>query len=202
LRKGAIVVDTSTISPAAAREAAAACDRAHAAYLDAPVSGRPPDLTIFVGGERGALARARPVLELLSQKIHYMGPSGSGAVTKIANQYLMLVNFLAAVQCTELGDRHGLDRHRLTAAVQHGSGQSFALEIVRLFVLQGEYSGHGSPLALIRKDIELIDALWGRTELPLWAEVREYYVETMRRFDPSDDFWSAAKVVIAELSDD
>jgi 3-hydroxyisobutyrate dehydrogenase-like beta-hydroxyacid dehydrogenase len=199
LRPGAVIVDTSTISPVAARAAAVACSVADVAYLDAPVSGRPPDMTAFVGGDPGALGRVRPVLALVAREIHYMGPSGSGAVAKVVNQLLMLVNLVVAAEGILLGQAHGVEPERLARALQDGSGASFALDLVRRHVVHADFSGNDSPLSLMRKDIDLIDELWGRPDVPLWDDARDRYLDAMRRFDAADDFWSVAKVVTEEL---
>jgi 3-hydroxyisobutyrate dehydrogenase len=197
---GTVIVDASTISPSSARATASVCASVDAAYLDAPVSGRPPQMAMFVGGDATALEHARPVLATVASEIHHLGASGNGAVAKLMNQFLMLTNLVAAIECVELASTCGLEARALVAAMQTGSGGSFALELVRRFVLEGAFTGNESPLALMRKDIELIDALWGRDDVPVWADVRELYAEAARRFDATDDFWSVAKVLSADLT--
>ncbi|MFA7388535.1 MAG: NAD(P)-dependent oxidoreductase, partial [Thiohalobacteraceae bacterium] len=88
-----ILIDTSTVQPATAREVAARLAEVGCGFLDAPVSGgvegaRQSRLAIMVGGEAATLARARPVLEVLGQRVVHMGPVGSGQSTKAINQIM------------------------------------------------------------------------------------------------------------------
>jgi len=82
-RPGALVIDMSTVSPAAARELAEEAAAREVAFLDAPVSGgdvgaRDGTLSIMVGGEADAVERARPVFEVLGSRVTHVGAAGAG----------------------------------------------------------------------------------------------------------------------------
>ena len=88
---GLIHVDMSTISPAITREVGRRLSERGIAMLDTPVSGgvaaaKTASLTFFVGGEKTVFERVRPLLETMGKTIFYMGPLGTGQVTKLANQ--------------------------------------------------------------------------------------------------------------------
>ena len=93
IQKGAIVIDMSSISPVATERLAKAVAEKGASMLDAPVSGGEigainAALSIMVGGEEAAFARAKPILEKMgnAEKIIHIGKSGAGQVCKVCNQ--------------------------------------------------------------------------------------------------------------------
>lgn len=91
---GTVLVDHSSIDPATAVRVAGTAGAAGCSMLDAPVSGGDQGaidgtLSIMVGGEADALARVRPLLEVLGRTIAHVGPSGSGQRVKAANQLLV-----------------------------------------------------------------------------------------------------------------
>lgn len=198
LGSGHVVVQTSTVSAASVRAAATTCLDVDAALLDAPVSGRPPNLAMFVGGEQGALDAVRPVLECVAESIHYMGPTGCGATTKVVSQLSMLLNLASGAEALELGRLQGIDSSRLVAALQAGYGASRALDIVAEFVVPGSFTGNGSPLRAMQKDVSLIDDLRSSESLALWREVRRRFDRAIEAFGPDDDFWSIARIVTEE----
>ena len=89
LKKGALYIDSSTISPDLARRIAAESQKAGVEFLDAPVTGgtwgaEKGELLFMVGGEAKVLERARPVLEAMGKKIFLLGPNGAGQTIKLA----------------------------------------------------------------------------------------------------------------------
>ena len=90
---GTIVLDSSTNTPAMAREVAAAAAQRGLAYLDAPVSGsiaqaQGKELVFMVGGDAGAFARAQPLFQAMGRMARHMGASGAGATIKLINNML------------------------------------------------------------------------------------------------------------------
>jgi 2-hydroxy-3-oxopropionate reductase len=84
--KGSVVIDHSTISPAATRKMAEAAATRGVSFLDAPVSGgdvgaRNAALSIMVGGDEQAFVRTRPLFERMGKTITHCGPSGAGQLT-------------------------------------------------------------------------------------------------------------------------
>src|SRR5882672_9489039 len=85
VRRGATLIDLSTIDPDTWREVAAAAMARGAACLDAPISGGPADagsggLVFMVGGDAAVLERCRPVLDTLARELHHVGPLGNGYI--------------------------------------------------------------------------------------------------------------------------
>lgn len=132
LSAGQLVIDHSTISPAATRELAEAVAAEGASWLDAPVSGGSEGaergtLAIMVGGEAADLDRARPYLEAFGTAITHVGPVGSGQSVKLVNQVLVVVNQLAASEALLFARAAGLDLETTLAAVTGGAAGSWML---------------------------------------------------------------------------
>jgi 3-hydroxyisobutyrate dehydrogenase len=101
VRAGALVIDCSTVSAAAAREAAALLAARGAAFLDCPVSGgvegaRDATLAVMCGGDASAFERARPLLAAMGRTITHFGASGAGQAAKATNQ-IMCAGIIRAV---------------------------------------------------------------------------------------------------------
>src|SRR5271154_4853014 len=109
-----IWVDMSTVSPRVSRKLAAKATERGATMLDAPVSGSVPQvqsgtLTIMVGGDEHAYARAEPVLRQLGTPTH-VGDNGQGLVLKLAINISLAVQMLAFAEGLLLAERSGIDR--------------------------------------------------------------------------------------------
>jgi 3-hydroxyisobutyrate dehydrogenase len=123
---GAVIIESSTASPAWIAELAAAAEAKGLHFLDAPVTGsrvqaEGGQLNFLVGGSDKSLALARPALEAMGRKIAHLGPIGSGAQMKLLN------NFLCGVQLTSLAEgmawleRSGLDREQAIEVLKSGA---------------------------------------------------------------------------------
>ena len=160
LKAGQLVVDMSTISPAAEREIAARLERAGVDYLDAPVSGgdvgaRDGTLAIMVGGAAAAFERVRPLFELLGKRITHMGASGAGQMTKLANQIAVALALEAAAEAIKFARAGGLDASRVVAAIGAGAAGSWQLSNLGPKIIAGDYRP-GFFIKLIRKDLRLV----------------------------------------------
>jgi 3-hydroxyisobutyrate dehydrogenase-like beta-hydroxyacid dehydrogenase len=114
-----------TTAPAATRRFAEATAKAGGAYLDAPVSGgvvgaEAGTLTIMVGGRDEDVARARPVLERLGNRVTHVGPSGAGQVAKAANQMIVALTIGAVAEAFALARTANVDLPKLREALMGG----------------------------------------------------------------------------------
>lgn len=113
-RPGQLLIDFSSLEPAATREMAAELlARTGMHWLDAPVSGGTPGaehgtLAIMAGGRHADIERARPVLQHLGQRLTHMGDVGAGQVTKVCNQMIVACNALVIAEVVALAERSGL----------------------------------------------------------------------------------------------
>lgn len=143
LRPGQIVVDLSTLTYAATKEISDRLSKLSVRFLDAPISGmetRAIDgtLTVMCGGEREVFETVRPYLNLIGNKILFMGPAGSGQLTKLINQLLFDINAAAIAEILPMSVKMGLDPDLVGEVVNSGTGRSYASE----FFIQRQLRGH------------------------------------------------------------
>src|SRR5216683_7326085 len=110
IKKGAIYIDSSTVSPALARKIAGASGAAGIRFLDAPVTGgtwgaEKGELLFMIGGEAETLEAARPVLSAMGKKLFHLGPSGAGQTIKLAMNLLLALQVGAFAEALALVQR-------------------------------------------------------------------------------------------------
>jgi 3-hydroxyisobutyrate dehydrogenase-like beta-hydroxyacid dehydrogenase len=157
LRPGSIVVDTSTITYAATVEVSEALALNGVEFVDAPVSGmeaRAIDatLTIMCGGSDPIFAKVEPLLRRMGDKVLFMGPAGSGQLTKLINQLLFDINAAALAEILPMAVKMGLNPKGVAAVVNSGTGRSYASEFFLPRVLEGEFTA-GYPMRAAYKDL-------------------------------------------------
>jgi 3-hydroxyisobutyrate dehydrogenase-like beta-hydroxyacid dehydrogenase len=126
LPESTLVLVHSTILPGTARRLAERWPN----LLDAPVSGGPDralagDLTVMVGGSASVVERARPVLDALGSDVRHVGPSGAGAVVKLANQLMMASALAGAHEALELAAAYDVEAQTVLEAVATSTGDSW-----------------------------------------------------------------------------
>ena len=131
-RRGALLIDCSTIDVETARAVAAAAADAGFDMLDAPVSGgvigaQAASLTIMVGGEASAFARGQPALAAMGRTIVHAGPAGNGQAAKVCNNMILGVSMIAVCEAFSLAERLGLPAQTLFDISAKSSGQCWAL---------------------------------------------------------------------------
>jgi len=160
LKKGRLVIDMSTISPQSERGTAAELRKIGVDFLDAPVSGGETGaiegtLAIMVGGERSGFDRAKPLFEHLGKRITYMGPSGAGQMTKLANQIAVSVTLEAAAEALAFAKAGGLDPAQVLEAIGAGAASSWQLNNLGPKIIANDWRA-GFFIKLIRKDLRLV----------------------------------------------
>jgi 2-hydroxy-3-oxopropionate reductase len=180
-RPGSLVVDMSTVSPAAARELAAEAGERGVAFLDAPVSGgdvgaRDGTLSIMVGGDGVEVERARPVCEVLGSRVTHVGAAGAGQVAKACNQVLVAVIFGGLAEALVLGSKLGVDPAAILDAVGGGMAANRIMEVRRDNFLDHDFAP-GFKVDLHHKDLEIALGASGEVDapLPLTAEVQQMF---------------------------
>jgi 3-hydroxyisobutyrate dehydrogenase len=131
-RKGALLIDCSTIDVASARAVAEAAREAGFDMLDAPVSGgvggaEAGTLTFMVGGEAKDFARAEPILQKMGRTIVHAGPSGNGQAAKICNNMILGATMIAVCEGFALAEKLGLSQQTLFDICAKSSAQSWAM---------------------------------------------------------------------------
>jgi 3-hydroxyisobutyrate dehydrogenase len=135
-RAGQILVDFSSLEPAATREMAAELEaRTGMCWIDAPVSGgtqgaEAGSLAIMAGGHGRDIERVRPILSHLGQRITRMGDVGAGQVTKVCNQMIVACNALVIAEVVALAEKAGVDASLIAPALAGGFADSKPLQIL------------------------------------------------------------------------
>lgn len=133
LRPGSILVILSSVRPDTMQALAAMVEGRGIALLDCPVSGSRPaaaagTLTLMIGGEADVLDRVRPVLDSFSERIFHTGPLGSGQAMKIANNLILHMNHLVAIEAVRFAKAQGIAEETLIEVVNTSSGRSWVTE--------------------------------------------------------------------------
>jgi 3-hydroxyisobutyrate dehydrogenase-like beta-hydroxyacid dehydrogenase len=132
LARGAVICIASSASPDLCRELAAAAARNGIGVLDTPVvlgqeAANNGTLTIYVGGDEAAFARATPVLTAFGRQVLYLGASGNGQIAKTINNMLLWACMSANFEALGLAKTLGADIPRLVTALGQGSGANWSL---------------------------------------------------------------------------
>jgi 2-hydroxy-3-oxopropionate reductase len=159
-RPGTLVIDMSTISPAATRRLAAQLGDVGVDMLDAPVSGGEAGaiagtLSIMVGGSADAFARALPLLQILGRNIVHIGDHGAGQVAKACNQVVIAQTLLGVGEAFLLARASGVDPAKVREALLGGFANSRVLEVHGQRLLDGNYAP-GFKALLHQKDMRII----------------------------------------------
>ena len=161
LQPRAIVADMSSISPVATKRLAALVADRGGSMLDAPVSGGEigainASLSIMVGGDEAACARARPVFEAMgtAERIVHIGASGAGQVCKICNQVAIGGALAGVSEAFALAKKAGVDAARVRQALLGGFAASRVLEVHGERMLNANYKP-GFRTKLYQKDLRL-----------------------------------------------
>ncbi len=171
VRKGAVVVDMSTISPAATRRFARALAEKGADMLDAPVSGGEAGainatLSIMVGGNAESFARVRPYFECMGKNIVHVGDHGAGQVAKACNQIVVAVTIEAVSEALTFARKNGVDAAKVREALMGGFAGSKILEVHGKRMLDNDFKP-GFKVKLHQKDLRIVMEDAGKLGLAL-----------------------------------
>ena len=181
LRRGAIYVDSSTVSPALARKIDAECALRGVRFLDAPVTGgtwgaEKGELVFMVGGDSGTLKEIEPILGVLGKRWFHLGPNGAGQTIKLAMNLILALQVDALAEALALVTTAGIAGEKLIEVMQSSMARAPVLDVKAPMLLKGEYAP-SFPLRLMHKDLGLALDLANQlgVALPATAAARETY---------------------------
>ena len=156
--KGAILIESSTVSPAWIAELAGLAAQRGVQFLDAPVTGsrmqaQAGQLSFLVGGSEAALAAVTPVLRAMSKEVLHLGPVGSGAKLKLINNFLCGVQIASLAEALTWIERSGLDREKSLAFLNSAAPGSPLLGTISARMAARNYTVN-FLLRLIVKDLQ------------------------------------------------
>jgi 3-hydroxyisobutyrate dehydrogenase-like beta-hydroxyacid dehydrogenase len=173
LRPGSLLIESSTVSPALEKRAAAAAAAKGSEFLEAPVTGgtwgaEKGELVFMLGGEASTIVRAEPVLGAMGKKWFHLGPIGAGQTVKLAMNLLLNLEVEAFAEALALVTRAGVPGQSLFEVMQSSMGRSGVLDLKGANMLKGEYKP-SFPLRLMHKDVGLALELGNQLGVPLPA---------------------------------
>jgi 3-hydroxyisobutyrate dehydrogenase len=166
-----ICIDFTTVGMETSLEISAKALSKGITYLDAPVSGGPEgvekgNLTIMVGGDKDRFQQVLPLFQAIGTNIQHVGPSGTGSVAKLMNQYLVAVHSLAASEVMVTGSALGIRAEQLYDILQSSYGDSRMLRRhMENHVLTRNFKPGGAVKYLL-KDVKLANELFQKAGVP------------------------------------
>jgi 3-hydroxyisobutyrate dehydrogenase len=181
MRAGAVFIDHTTTSAEVARELYAEAARLGFSFLDAPVSGGQAgaengQLTVMIGGDEEAAARAAPLIDCYARKQARLGPAGSGQLTKMVNQICIAGLVQGLAEALHFAGSAGLDSHAVIEAISRGAAQSWQMDNRASTMIKGEFD-FGFAVDWMRKDLGYVlnEARKNGAHLPVTALVDQFY---------------------------
>lgn len=181
IRPGAILIDSSTISPVVSRKLAGQLAARGATMLDAPVTGskhgaEKGELTFMIGGERDALDRAMPVLKVLGKKHIHCGAQGLGLAAKLAQNAIQATMLEVFCEGFVLASKSGVPPQVMFEIIQSSMGRAALTDFKAPFIFKGDFTPY-FPLKLMHKDLGLaLEAAYAQNvPMPTAAAVKEVY---------------------------
>ncbi len=159
-KPGQLLLDFSSVEPAATREMAAELERLSGMrWVDAPVSGGVPGaeagtLAIMAGGRGEDVDLLRPLLAHLGQRVTHMGAVGAGQVTKVCNQMIVACNALVIAEVVGLAERSGVDARLLAPALAGGFADSRPLQILAPQMAESQFEPVKWHVRTLLKDLD------------------------------------------------
>ncbi|MEM6620857.1 MAG: NAD(P)-dependent oxidoreductase [Pseudomonadota bacterium] len=181
LAAGGMIIDMSSIDPPSTKALAEDAAARGLAWIDAPLSGGAPkaligELTVMAGGDPAHFEASKAVMSKLCKNYTLMGPSGSGQTTKLINQLLCGIGFLAVAEATRLAQDAGVDARQIPVALAGGRADSAILQEYMPRMAAKDYTPTGR-IANMVKDLNGVQDLARLTDtaMPLTATCAEVH---------------------------
>jgi 3-hydroxyisobutyrate dehydrogenase len=164
LKRGAIALESSTLTPDWVAELAALVRAKGGDFLDAPVGGsraaaNDGKLVFFVGGDAATLAKARGVLEAVGQAIHHLGPTGAGATWKLINNVMGAAHLAVVSEALTLAAKAGIDLKQAEELIKTGvSASPMVLNKIGR-ISEQRYEAPDFSLKLMQKDVGYAESM-------------------------------------------
>ena len=198
-KQGAVMIDSSTLTPAWIAELAQAVRSRGCDLLDAPVTGsrsqaESGELTFLVGGDESTLGRVRQVLGAMSRAVVHVGPIGSGALLKLVNNFMCGVQLAAFAEGIALMERSGLAIDRALPVLLNGAPGSPLVKTVAQRMTTHDPTVHFS-IALMEKDLGYAVSVADKVGLALetGSTARRAFQRAAERGLAQRDIWSVVE---------
>ncbi len=195
---GSIFVDHTTVSAAVTRQLCGVAEELDLSFVDAPISGGQAgaengQLSIMCGGDGDVFRRAEPVMQAYARICRRIGESGSGQLTKMANQIAIAGLVQALSEALHFAEKAGLDGRAVVEVISQGAAGSWQMSNRHETMLDDHFE-HGFAVDWMRKDLDICLAAANEfgASLPVTALVDQFYKEVQKmgggRWDTSSLF--------------
>lgn len=204
LRRGSAVIEMSTILPATSRQLYELSREAGVTFMDSPVSGSTPaaeqgTLTLFCGGDEELFQAAQQIFGSIAGQYFYLGGSGSGTAMKLVANTLLGVGMQAIAESIALGQKEGLDRHRLLEVLSHTAviAPAHLGKLSRADV--GDYSAQFA-IRLMNKDFGLVLETAAAAKVPMPATAAAFQMNVAEFAEGKEEDFSAVIPLMEKLA--
>jgi 3-hydroxyisobutyrate dehydrogenase len=180
---GAVFIDHTTTSAEVARELYSEARHRGLAFVDAPVSGGQAgaengQLTVMIGGDEDAVARAAPLIDCYARMQARLGDAGSGQLAKMVNQVCIAGLVQGLAEALNFADCAGLDARAVIDVISKGAAQSWQMDNRAATMIDGRFD-FGFAVDWMRKDLGFVlnEARRNGAHLPVTALVDQFYSE-------------------------
>ena len=201
-RRGAVVVETSTLPMEEKLKAFNILKKQGIALLDCPLSGtgaqaKIRDLVVLGSGERRAFEKVVPVLEGFARSHHYLGAFGNGSRMKFVANLLVAIHNVSAAEAFVLGMKAGLDPKTLYKVLGDGAGSSRMFQVRGPQMVAGRYRDATMKVEVWQKDMKIIADFAARlgAPTPLFSASAPLYNAAMAQGHAKDDTASVCAVL-------
>ena len=204
VRHGSAVIEMSTVSPATSRELYELSREAGVKFLDSPVSGSTPaaeegTLTLFCGGDEELFQAAQPIFSSIARQNFYLGGSGSGTAMKLVANALLGLGMQAIAESVALGQKEGLDRHRLLEVLSHTAVIAPAHLGKLSRADRGDYSAQFA-IRLMNKDFGLVLETAAAAGVPMPATAAAFQMNVAEFAEGKEEDFSAVIKLMERLA--
>ena len=204
VRRGSAIIEMSTVLPTTSRELYNLSREAGVKCLDSPVSGSTPaaeegTLTLFCGGDEELFQAAQPIFSSIAGQYFYLGGSGSGTAMKLVANTLLGVGMQAIAESVALGQKEGLDRHRLLDVLSHTA----VIAPAHLGKLPRADAGDYSPqfaIRLMNKDFGLVLETAAAAKVPMPATAAAFQMNVAEFNEGKEEDFSAVITLMERLA--
>ncbi|MHA6250770.1 NAD(P)-binding domain-containing protein [Oceanobacillus sp. CAU 1775] len=180
-KTGTIIIDMSSVKPEESIEFASKLEAYDLHLIDAPVSGGEPmaisgQMSIMAGGSEENFNKVLPLLEVMGGHIVYMGPTGTGSATKLANQILVSNHLIALAEASIYASKAGIDLNKLYQAVHGGLAGSAVMDAKMQRIIDRDFEP-GGKIETNFKDLSNIQSSANAlgVQLPVTNMVKEIF---------------------------
>lgn len=171
LTAGKLVCDMSSVTATQSKTCYEKLKKLGVGFVDAPVSGGEPGaiagtLAIMCGGDEADFNAMKPYFDILGSSALLVGPSGSGSVTKLANQVIVNLNICAVSEALVLATKAGADPMKVYQAIRGGLAGSAVLDAKAPMMCARNFKP-GGKISINHKDIKNVLATAHEIDVPM-----------------------------------